>query len=306
MPKEFFTEQPTKKEVASKLEELEKYPNLRPRLTVAWPVTKEKEELLEMTNADAEELTKKENLNKIGKLRESDDFLERETASYLYTKIEQERNKFFKHDKKTKLSEKLLSSRKPLFATTHVSELAKKILLLDDVSKILQEKYKDKFIGFVVFGSTSGGYSLPKSDIDYMLTGLKAEDKKNHDEFKSLIRDLNLKPCPLYSKYVDTETLEENMLHTSQLFQGLFFGNRKKLLELQKQVLKKINETNWNRIRKGIANVETNLEKATERFKIKDKKLRQIKTNIAILRTPPPLKEAREIINRRYEQEVKK
>lgn len=308
MPKEFFIEQPTQKETKSKLKELKKYPDLRPRLAVAWPVTKEKEELLSLVNADAKELKTKENLNKIKKLNEDDDLLKNKISIYLYKKIEQKRNKFLKllkRDRKIKTSEKLLSSRKPLFATSHIPELAKKILLLEDVSKILQEKHKDRFIGFVVFGSIAGGYSLPKSDIDHMLTSLKPEDEKIHSEFKSLIKSLNLKPCVLYSKYTDIKKFG-TVVHSDQLFQGLFFGNRKKLLELQKQTLKKISKENWDAIRSNITAEETGLEKAANRLQVNKQKLERIKANLAILRTPPPLKEAREIINKRYKQELQK
>lgn len=311
MPKEFFIEQPTKKEAESKLEELEKYPDLRPRLTIAWPVTKEKKELLEMVNA--EEVTKKEDIEKIEKLEESDDFLDRRIGRYLSAKIEKRRGMA----KKIEISYKLLSTRKPLFATPYIHQIPKltdTLLKLDKIAKKLQEKYKDKFIGFTVIGSTHKGYSEPKSDIDYAMLGSKSENKKLLGKFQELAEKARLKPCGVIKSYLGAKSGYSQLIEKeglrgkgiTRLFRGIFFGNRKKLIEFQKQALDAITKEEWNKAREEITDTETELEKAAERFGIATQKLRQIEANVTILRTPPPLKEAREIINRRYEQEIKK
>lgn len=331
MPKEFFIEQPAPKEVESKLEELKKYPDLRPRLTVAWPVTKEKEQLLDMVNA--EEITKKEDIEKIKELQKSDDFLDKEMGSYLSDKIEK-KNELAKHDKKIESFSKLLSARKPLFATSHIPELAKKISAIEKASDVLQKKDKDRFIGVVVFGGIHKGYAGPKSDIDFMLCGQEKRDRKLQKEFKNLTKK-DIKLCSTFGEYLGTKKFQngfkklskdlklrpifdemgylgggrdiQSIENVKNLFHGIFFGNHQKLLELQKQTLKKINEDEWNIIRELIKDEETELGKAARYFDIKDKNLlKQIKTNVAIVRTPPPLEEAREIINRRYEQEMKK
>lgn len=313
MPKEFFTEQPTKKEVESKLEELEKYPDLRPRLTVAWPITREKEELLEMVNA--EEITEKKDIEKIEKLKKSNNFLKRGMGEYLSYK-----SKLTKGNKRMDLSQKLLSSRKPLFATPYMYDmpkLADKLLKLDEIAKKLQEKYKDKFIGFTVIGSTHKGYSEPKSDIDYVMLGSKSENKELLGKFQELVEKTGLNPCKILGSYLGAKSGYSQLIKEdfrgraiTRLFQGIFFGNRKKLIEFQKQALDAITEKEWNKVRKEIMNKETNLEKVAIRFGIFGARSRelmnQIMANITILRTPPLLEEAREIINKRYEQEVKK
>jgi len=303
MPKEFFIEQPTPAEVRLKIEELEKYPNLKPRLATTWPMTREKEQLLELVNANWRKLRKKENKQKIKKLEQSKDFLDQETANYLKFKIE-------KHIKKTKISPKLLSTRKPLFATLNIPQLSEKIGKLEEISKTLQEKYKDKFIGFTVFGSTSKGYSEKESDIDYALFGSKPDNKELFGDFHKLAGKHELNLCYGVGSYLGSKDkyweFGNKNIKISRLFKGIFFGNRKQLIRFQKEVLNKVTEKDWDETRDFIMEQETRLGKAALRLNINDKERTQVQANIKILRTPPPLQEARQIINKRYKQEFKK
>jgi len=181
--------------------------------------------------------------------------------------------------------QKFLRSRKPLFATPYTKELAQRIIKVSEIAKDLQNKFGDKFIGLTIFGSTAKGYFKPGSDLDW---GIIAKDKEVSEYFRKKAASLNL--C--FEHYVQVD--KENKLKDKWdvLFYGLFFGNRQKLLKLQEKTLETLSEGWWDDIRKFIMGMETDVDKAIERFGLQKKELEKIKQFALLLRVPPPYQEA--------------
>lgn len=187
-----------------------------------------------------------------------------------------------------------MSSRKPLFATSFAKELVEKMLKLESISKELKNKFGDDFIGFTIFGSLEKGYSSKGSDLDW---GIIAKNRRVSDYFKKLAGSLNL--CHEYYLGVDKDyKISER---PDFLFYGLFFGDFKELVKLQKSILLTFSDSGWDEIRNNILNLETGLYKAGTRFDIPDEELEKIEQFVALLKTPPPRQEALEIIKRRAE-----
>jgi len=96
--------------------------------------------------------------------------------------------------------------------------------------------------------------------------------------------------------------------HESFLFlgSGLFFGDWKKLYQIQKTALENMSKEDWEMIRQLIRDYETNLRKVKERFNLPDEKIEEMQIVISLLRVPPSLKESLEIAERRYERFVER
>ena len=185
----------------------------------------------------------------------------------------------------------LLATRKPLFATPFTQELATRILELDKIEKKLREKNGDKLVGIVVYGSTAKGYLKSASDLDYTVI---SEDPQVVKQFKKLAESLDL--CPVHDHWVGPEEGKISG-YVNALFTGIFFGQRKKLLEYQKKYLTQIDEDGWHKIRRIIMIAESSILRAQRVLGLKERE--KIEEAIALLRTPPPRKKALEIINQR-------
>ncbi|MBI2035976.1 MAG: nucleotidyltransferase domain-containing protein [Candidatus Liptonbacteria bacterium] len=92
----------------------------------------------------------------------------------------------------------------------------------------------------------------------------------------------------------------------ANLFHGIFMGDSKALLEIQKLVLDRVGKDAWDRIRAVILDMETSLGKAEFRLGLSVLDLNRVEAAAAILRTPPPYQETLNILNRRVERLEKK
>ncbi|PKL72214.1 hypothetical protein CVV26_02610, partial [Candidatus Kuenenbacteria bacterium HGW-Kuenenbacteria-1] len=177
-----------------------------------------------------------------------------------------------------------LSTKKPSFATIFDKGLSERILKIEKIVEKLKKEYKENFIGLVIFGSTSKGYYTPESDLDW---GIIAKNKEVSTRFINLASSLSL--CGEHYAGVDNKNqIKENK---ETLYYGLFFGDSKKLLEIQKETFKTLDKKEWDAIRKNILENETNLEKAGDRFFLEEEKLDEIKQSAALLRVPPSYEE---------------
>lgn len=224
-----------------------------------------------------------------------------EKAMQILEKMSQGDDNFVKETIKEEIKQprwserqKFLRSRKPLFATPYTKELAQKIIEVSEAADELRKKFKDKFIGLIIFGSTARGYFKPDSDLDWAII---AKDEKVSDYFWKKANSLNL--CAKHHIQVNKEKGVDEGDHYN-LFCGLFFGDREKLMELQKKVLETINEKEWDEIREIIATEETRLFKAQERFNLKDKELEKIKQFALLLRVPPSYEESLKIVRSNF------
>jgi len=174
----------------------------------------------------------------------------------------------------------LLSARKSMFATPDTKDLAAKISKVAEISKELKKKYGDKFIGITILGSAAKGYfEKRESDLDW---GIIAKDEKISKEFQELGESLGL--C--CDHYADIDKNNRVKTYPEVLFYGLFFGDRKELLKLQKIAVENMSESAWEEIRKITYENELKLSKAKERQNIKEKDLEKTEQFAALLRVP--------------------
>ncbi len=194
----------------------------------------------------------------------------------------------------------LLASKKPLFATLFPKELAKKLAKIQEIEKELKQEFGSKFIGIVALGSLEKGYSEPESDLDY---GIIAENSEARSAFRKLADKRGLKPCcESYVASIQSSEIRNNYYVGGEkdiLFRGLFFGNRKKLIELQLKALQEINNEEWDLFRHTIMRQETRLRKAEERLKLPEKELEKVKQAAALLRVPSLREETLKIVQER-------
>lgn len=216
--------------------------------------------------------------------------------------MESERKKLFRREPHSWL----FGSRKSLFTTISTKEAAERIINLQHIVRGCEQKFKDRFVGLVVVGSLDKGYFDidSESDLDAVILAKDYEVAEYvYDEgiFVDMCRGIMIakakekggKLCDGYVNINDELDDEESAF----LFYGLFFGNREKLLDLQKKILNNVDEKKWDEIRKCILGAQTKLFKAAKRFNMNEDKLDRIKQFSALLRVPPSLAETRDIVN---------
>ncbi len=198
-----------------------------------------------------------------------------------------------------------LALPKSLYATPFAEEMKETIFSLWKIKEKLERKFKDGFLGFIIGGSLEKGYFEPKSDIDYVIVGKEKRIEKIENEFRDSLESLHLKPCDrshisiLENGKLNVEDLE------SYLFSGLFFGAKKRLLEIQKKFLENITEKEWDKIRKKIMREELRIFKTEERFFMNEKEITKISQAISLLKTPPSFKETLEILKEKLKTKNK-
>ena len=189
--------------------------------------------------------------------------------------------------------QELLSTHQPSLAAPYGKAISKQILKLEHTAQDLRKKFGDLFIGVSVFGSTAKGYAHSKSDIDW---GIVSTDQRPVRYFQEKMSN------SLDSYYgFDIRVNKDNRVsdHPDILFHGLFFGNHQKLAKLQQKTLEGVNENKWDKIREKILEDETNLNKAAERFNMKDQELDKIKQLAALNRVPPTYQEVLKLVHSR-------
>lgn len=197
----------------------------------------------------------------------------------------------------------LLSSRKSIFASLSTKDLAENLAGLGKIVDDMKENFKDDFVGVMVVGSINKGYFSEQegSDVDVIVI---AKGKKEVNYFidsaaGSMRICYGLDVCFGAGHIGIDDRYGIKYGNPSGLFYGIFLGDRQKLLKLQKKVLENEDNNGWDKIRMDIVDNETSLGKAARRFDIRDSELEKIKQFVALLKIPPPLEEAQEILNKR-------
>ncbi|MFH1837921.1 MAG: nucleotidyltransferase domain-containing protein [Candidatus Kuenenbacteria bacterium] len=198
-----------------------------------------------------------------------------------------------------KFYSRLLAFKKPLFATIELEQLVEKIISLEKITKEMKEKFKDDFVGIVVFGSTTKGYSIKESDIDCGIIAKNNKKKEIFDYFKELSNKYNLKLCDISGYCVWISDNDYIFSNQEILFKGLFFGDQEKLLVLQETILKNIDKTRWDIIRKKIKKEETKRWKAAERYNLTLNQLEELEQIILLQRVPLSYEETLKLVQQR-------
>jgi len=188
----------------------------------------------------------------------------------------------------------LLSTKKPLFATSESSFLIDRIRKLEEIALQIKDKFGDEFVGLVALGSTSKGFPRSSSDFDWAVIG---KNKKVADYFRVIAEEKGLELCREHYCNIDNKGKLKGT--KDSLFSGLFFGDYEELARLQLRCLQSITDEKWDKMRRFILKNETNLKKAKERFGLSDEEERKIKETAALLRVPPTREEAIKILTRR-------
>ncbi len=194
--------------------------------------------------------------------------------------------------KKQWMFNEMIREKNPLFATPFFYTASKRRVSYTDIANKLCEAYPDDFIGIMGIGSLEKGYMNYGSDgdIGFISRGRKGEDK--------LIEMANKKRIqPLDIDHIDPDNMDP--LRMGVIFRDMFFGDEDKLHQLRKQLLGKMDDDQWERIRITMMGQSQDLKKM-KRYGFTDDELDLIKSAREVLYTPPTLQEMR----RQYQGET--
>lgn len=264
-------------------------------------------------------------LSMLKEMRNDNDWLVRKRAENLLAKLDQKSFDIEKivaqfkaeigsvQDEKTseKVKEismkiiKSLAAPNPVWATLFPEETREKILEVQRVIKQLKKEYGDKIVGSIILGSIARGSAIQESDIDIALL---ATDHNCYRRFIELATDYNLNLCRRSQIHVAlNENYQlKNLEQSDILFEGLFLGDYKKLLEIQKELLESIDGERWERIREKIMYHETALSKTKQRFQLSQKEIDKLFHAILFIRVPPLREETLKNVMERIEKMRKK
>lgn len=290
---------PNLKGVEKLQKELAKFPEFKPRLTFHFPLDKERIHAIEMLRSG--KIDKK----KATAFKESEDFVMWRAREFLLSKTyglskgskSEKANKTLTKDFQKNKHLWLLGSQKALFATPYTKELVDAMTGVQNLSQKLKEKFGDKFIGITVFGGASKGY-FSKTDID---AAIIAKQGVREEGIYQYIKE-QLPSRHIYELFHVPTLIDwgDEVLdlcgESERLFHGLFFGDNNKLLRLQKTLLEKTNENDWDNLRKDILERETeNFETLAGRFGLTQEETEKVKIITMLTRTPPTRDEALKI-----------
>ncbi|MCX8190146.1 MAG: hypothetical protein N3F05_02880 [Candidatus Diapherotrites archaeon] len=188
--------------------------------------------------------------------------------------------------------ELLLLTRRPFAAMPHLKEILADIKPLREAATQLKREYEDKFIGIVILGSLAKGYARAGSDIDYALI---ASDSSAEKRLKEIAKEMRLRLCE-HGHFINPFSEQNKTL--APLFCGLFIGDRRALIETQRNVFIRFlnSPEKWGSVREEILNHELKIEKSLHRIvetKSSDERKRKI---AAALRVPPPYEEMKKLL----------
>ncbi len=183
----------------------------------------------------------------------------------------------------------LLTNQKALFATPHTEAIIKRLNDIHKITKKMKREFGNKFLGVTLVGSTEKGYMHPSSDLDFIVL---AQNKKVFKRFTELAKDLKL--C----KHIDDYVNPRHKKGANWLFYGIFFGNHKRLRELQKKAAEMLTNKEWEELQEHIRFHQTQSDKKTRRFddSVLDHHTREA---TALLQVPPSRKETLKILRKR-------
>jgi predicted nucleotidyltransferase len=161
-----------------------------------------------------------------------------------------------------------------------IEDYNQKTKKLTEISRILSKEFKSEFLGIVIYGSLYKGYSNSKSDIDYYLL---SKDPKIAKRFKDLAKESKLQLCNAGLVF-DPSVVPVTGLGI--LFKCLFFGDKKGLLDIQRNVFSRLDESTWDNIRKSELEDEFSFEKAFVRGNLGSRERRRILARVAMNALP--------------------
>ncbi|MEM4598261.1 MAG: HEAT repeat domain-containing protein [Candidatus Diapherotrites archaeon] len=188
--------------------------------------------------------------------------------------------------------ELLLLTRRPFAATPYLREILKDIRSLREASSQLKKEFGGSFIGIVILGSIAKGYALSRGDVDYALI---ASDPLVEKRLKEIAKERGINLCR--QGYFINPKSEQNKT-IAPLFCGLFLGDRKAMIEAQRQAFMKFANSpeKWEKIRLEIFEHELKIEKSFSRLRAKNFSEEKRRKIAAALRVPPPYEQMKKIL----------
>ena len=177
------------------------------------------------------------------------------------------------------------------------------LLKLSDVIENLRKDYPE-LVGLVVLGSLSKGYWRPGNDLDWGLV-FDGENpisasrvEKIKSDFKRLAREAAFPPClgEDHRSLVASKIPRDDYVTLEIVFNGLFFGDRKRMVEVQTEILSNINQNRWRRIQDVWINNLNNYDKMVGRFGLSEGETTLIKNLRVLLWRLPDLETMRKEI----------
>ena len=185
----------------------------------------------------------------------------------------------------------LLAGRHPVFASEYPVRAAETARIISSIADAFSKKYGDAFTGVSVSGSfANGGWSsdmFDRSDVDYCVI---AKDKVIADEFKSELNSAFLSPCSKYSGFMNQDAPIANLSSSRagyMLFDGIFFGDKKRLRELQYGAIKQMTDQQWHSVVSEIHYAKSNLGSIESRLKLDNREKMALQAIRSLQAVPP-------------------
>ncbi|VVB68342.1 Uncharacterised protein [Candidatus Norongarragalina meridionalis] len=197
-------------------------------------------------------------------------------------------------------NEKLLGSAGGHLAAGDMEVLGERLGKIREITKQLQKEFGKNFTGVLVFGSTSKGYVRDGSDLDYRILGSPAARRR----FLQLAETKSLLPYSEENKYDHCRGWKK-IGGAYALFTGLFFGDRGKLLQMQRNAVSRLDQNKWEGIAEQVGDRETNIGDAFTRIDVPAFAEERIRNAIRLNRAPPTLAEVKLILKRQANARIR-
>ncbi|MFH0835311.1 MAG: nucleotidyltransferase domain-containing protein [Candidatus Micrarchaeota archaeon] len=196
-------------------------------------------------------------------------------------------------------SSELMSTQRAHFATRHPGALAENLAKIEEITGQLRDELGDRFIGVGVYGSVAKGYFEPKSDLDFRVFGTP----EARERFIQLAKEKGV--CP--SKGLDYAV----KFTVFDLFNGLYFGDRDRLLELQRRALGRMTPRGWSLMVQQARIIESSIGnppesgKAQKRLGFEPGEEKRLFVASVLARVPPTLAETKAILKRQANARIR-
>jgi predicted nucleotidyltransferase len=149
---------------------------------------------------------------------------------------------------------RLLWKQKSFLASLDTSETIHALNQFGALTNKFRERYKDDFIGVVLFGSLGEGYRLPDSDFDFVVlikSGSISAGEIRQFVYEHFPDELERDRSPTVI-FIDAKTKTADAPDLEYLFQGVYIGDTSYLHTIQLHSLLAIDEETWESKRKKL------------------------------------------------------
>jgi len=185
-----------------------------------------------------------------------------------------------RYDKKA-IFDYAVGLEEPALSSPYLKEAQQRLADLSDISQQLAREYKESYAGLIVLGSTEKGYFIPESDLDFAVMGKSSGIRTRF----IMLAEKKLIPVDEESGYF-LQAGEVTGKNAHFLFSGMFFGDRGRLREMQRQVLGRMKSEEWDELRTVVIREEMLMDKLS-RFNFTPDEIRKVERLRTVLYAPP-------------------